>query len=49
MIKDLYDIMDERQRMSTKKESDKTITRASGADDILKPIFYMKVVLPIDT
>jgi hypothetical protein len=33
MIKDLYDIMDERQRMSTKKESDKTTTRASGADD----------------
>ena len=36
MIKDLYDIMDERQRMSTKKESDKTTTRASGADDIAR-------------
>src|SRR5215467_10235592 len=33
MIKDLYDLMDERLRMSTKKESDKTTTRASGADD----------------
>ena len=28
---DLYDIMDEKLRMSTKKESDKTITR--GSDD----------------
>jgi hypothetical protein len=26
---DLYDIMDERLRMSTKKESDKTTTRVS--------------------
>src|SRR5215472_16098157 len=33
MIKDLYDLMDESLRMSTKKESDKTTTRASGADD----------------
>jgi hypothetical protein len=30
---DLYDLMDERLRMSTKKESDKTTTRASAADD----------------
>jgi hypothetical protein len=33
MIKDLYDIMDERLHMSTKKESDKTTTRTSGTDD----------------
>jgi membrane-associated HD superfamily phosphohydrolase len=33
MIKDLYDIMDEGLRMSTKKESDKTTTRTAGGDD----------------
>ncbi len=32
---DLYDIIDERLRMSTKKESDKTTTRVS--DDTSRP------------